>query len=201
MNIKSTAINTMPLSGTVTPTASAPKMILRAVYTDRGAQGLMAHTVEGIAVRRSSTVRAVSADDATGMMSRMEANGGIETMAAKANGYLVFKNVDLSGIRALQIAAQAPAREGFKGGTIEVRLGALVGELIGQATIGNAGVVAPDANAMQTAGASAATTAAGVATIPLKPTSGQRDLFIVVRNFSAKPDELVLSIGTITFIQ
>jgi hypothetical protein len=82
-----------------------------------------------------------------------------------------------------------------------VRLGSLVGELIGQATIGIAGVVAPDANAMQTAGASATAAAPGIAVIPLKPVAGQRDLFIVVRNFSAKPDELVLSIATLTFVQ
>lgn len=203
MNIKSTTVNATPMSGSFAPGADG-KVVLRAVYTDKGAQGLMAHTVESIAVRRSPTVRAASADETSGMTMRMEANGGLETMSAKAGGYLVFKNIDLSGIRALQIAAQAPAREGFKGGTIEVRLGSLVGELVGQATVGNAGVVAPDANAMQNAGGAGSAGragAAGVATIPLKTAAGPRDLYVVVRNFSAKGDEPVLSIATVTFVQ
>lgn len=206
MNIKSAAISARPLSGTFAPApADASKVIFRAVYTDKGVAGppaLMAHTVETIAVRRSPTVRAVSADETSGTSVRMEANGGVETLSAKAGGYLVFRNVDLTGVRELRIAAQAPAREGFKGGTIEVRLGSLVGELVGQATIGNAGVVAPDANAMQNAGGAVpSAAAAGVATIPLKGATGQRDLFIVVRNFSVKGDEPVLSIATITFVQ
>ncbi len=207
MNIKSAAINTQPLTGAFTPTASpSSKLVFRAVYTDKGVAGppaLMAHTVEAIAVRRSPTVRAVSADDTSGMTLRLEGNGGVETLSATANGYLVLRNIDLSGIRALRIAAQAPAREGFKGGTIEVHLGSVVGELVGQATIGTAGVVSPDANAMQNAGGAPApgAAAAGIATIPLKAVAGPRDLFIVVRNFSAKADEPVLSIATITFVQ
>ena len=121
----------------------------------------------------------------------------------KANGYLVFKNIDLSGIRALQIAAQAPLREGFKGGTLEVRLGSLTGELVGQATIGNAGAM-QDANAAQSAGGAVApggTVGVVPATIPLKPMTGSRDIYLVVRNAGAKTDDLVLSIATITFVQ
>jgi len=146
---------------------------------------------------------ATSADESVGMTERMEANGGLATLSGKAGSYLVFRNLDLTGIRELRIAAQAPAREGFKGGTIEVRLGSLVGELVGQATIGNAGVVT-DANAMQTSGGAAAPVApgaAGIATIPIKTPVGQRDIFIVIRNFSAKVDEPALSIATITFVQ
>ena len=79
----------------------------------------------------------------------------------------------------------------------------MVGELIGQATIGNAGVVGPDANAMQNSGgaAGAGNAAGAVATIPIKTPIGQRDVYVVVRNFSAKADEPILSIATISFIQ
>jgi cytochrome c len=204
LNVKSTSINEKPLTGTFSSQGSTgsagsagSKVILRAVYTDKGAGDLMAHTVEAVAVRRSPTLRASSADETSGMTARMEGNGGVETMAAKPNGYLVFRNLDLTGIREVHIAAQAPAREGFKGGTIEVRLGSLVGELIGQVTIGNAGVVSPDANAAQQAGGAGnigQAAGAGAAVIPLRNATGQRDLFVVVRNFSAKADEPVLSI-------
>lgn len=204
MHIKSTTINATPLSGTFTPQpAASSKIVFRAVYTDKAPAGLMAHTVDAVTVRREPTVRAVSADETQGMSLRMEANGGVETMSAKANGYLVFRNIDLTGIRELRIAAQAPSREGFKGGTIEVHLGAMVGELVGQVAIGNAGVVGQDANAMQTSGG-AVGAAAGqvpVGVIPIKTPLSQRDLYIVVRNFSAKPDEPILAISTISFVR
>jgi cytochrome c len=195
------------IAGTYAPTggATAGQVIFRAVYTDKGVAGptpLLSHTVERVAVRRSPVVRAVAADQSQGMTLRMEANGGVETMSAVANGYLVFKNIDLSGIRELRIVAQAPNREGFKGGTLEVRVGGLAGDLVGQATIGNAGVVAPDANAAQTAGRAPVPSAGPApAVIPLRNVAGPRDLWIVARNFGAKPTEPVLSITAITFVQ
>ncbi len=225
MNIKSTTINTLPLSGAYHTgsggsggsggaggwggsagsggsrgaAGAAGKIVFRAVYTDKGAPGLRSHTVEAVTVRRSPTLRAVAADVTSGMSFRFEMNGGVQTMAAHTNDYLVFKNIDLTGIRQLRIASQAVAREGFKGGTIEVRLGSVTGELIGQATIGNNGVVV-DATAAETAGAGGAS-GAGVATVALKATSGERDLYFVVRNAAAKPGDLILSISTITFVQ
>ncbi len=205
MNIKATTINATPLAGTVAPGGvGTGKIVFRTVYTDKGAQGLLAHTVEQVAVRRSPVVRAVTADEQVGTFIRMEANGGIETIASRAGGYLVFKNLDLTGIREIQIAAQAPAREGFKGGTIELHLGALVGELLGQITVGTAGQVGPTASAIQAAGGAGAPGGAGAAGLPaiaLKNATGQRDLYVVFRNSSAKPEEPVVALAELRFIK
>lgn len=223
MNIKATAISSTVLTGTYAVSAvgaqgasgaagaqgaagaggASTKIVLRAVYTDRGAPNLLAHTVESVAVRRSTSVRAASADDMSGTFIRMEANGGIETVAGRANGYLVFKNIDLTGIREIQIAAQAPAREGFKGGTIEIRLGALVGELVGQVNVGTAGVVGPTASAIQAAGGGGASAGqgAGFPSVALKNATGQRDIYVVFRNFSAKSDEPVVALSELRFVR
>lgn len=181
MNIKSEAIGGAPLSGTFATSASigTNKLVLRAVYADNGAQDLASHTVERIAVRRNSMVSTVSADDSSGMARRVEGNGAVETMAAKPGGYLVWRNIDLTGIREMRIAATAPIREGFKGGTIEVRLGSLRGELVGQFDV------------------TTATTMPGV--IAIRTTTGPRDLYVIVGNATAKPEEMTVSIATITF--
>jgi cytochrome c len=115
MNIQSDAIagapyissSGKPLEGTFAATGTN-KLVLRAVYTDMGAKDLASHTVERIAVRRNPIVSAVSADDSSGMMRRVEGNGAVETMASKPGGFLMWRNIDLTGIRELQIAATAP---------------------------------------------------------------------------------------------
>jgi cytochrome c len=53
----------------------------------------------------------------------------------KNNGYIGFKNLDLSGIRQLELNASANPTQGFTGGVIEIRLDNPTGELLGQATI------------------------------------------------------------------
>jgi cytochrome c len=208
MHVTSTEINARPLRGTIpvpAPAAGAQpsgKFIFRAVYTDKGAADLLAHTTERIAVRRSPVVQASSADDSSNMVLRLEGNGAVATMAGKPNGYLVFRNVDLTGIRELRIAATAPAREGFTGGTIEVRVGSLAGELLGSLTVGAAGVTAPTASQIQEAGgAPSPARPAAFGAIKLAAPTGPRDLFIVVRNFSAKPDDMVAALSTITFVR
>ena len=116
MNIKSEAINGAPLAGTFTATGTN-KLVLRAVYSDNGPPDLASHIVERVAVRRNPIVSAVTADDSSAMVRRVEGNGAVETMASKPGGYLVWRNIDLTGIRELRIAATAPIREGFKGGS------------------------------------------------------------------------------------
>lgn len=178
MNIESTSINGAPLAGTFSPTGTN-KLVLRAVYTDGGAADLASHTVEKVTVRRNPIVSTTSADVVSGMVRRVEGNGAVETMAATPGGYLLWRNVDLTGIKELQIAATAPIREGFKGGTIEVRLGSLTGELVGQFEV------------------TTATRTPGV--IPVKPATTPKDLYVIVRSPGAKPDEMTISIATITF--
>ena len=88
---------------------------------------LAAHTVESVVVRRSPQISATRADVISGATTRFEANGAQETVVGVANSYVAFTRVDLTGIKQITLAAQAPARENFLGGTIEVRLGSPTG--------------------------------------------------------------------------
>jgi cytochrome c len=51
------------------------------------------------------------------------------------NGYIVFKNIDLSGVKQLALSATADPSEGYAGGIIEIHLDETTGELIGQAEV------------------------------------------------------------------
>ncbi len=134
-------ISTLPLKGTYTPKIpdgdnGKGKLIVRAAYTDKSAKGSEAITTEEVKVLRSAELSPGTADT----LHRAEVN--LQTMFAvslniipKANGYIGFKQLDLTGIPQLEISAMAFPMMGYLGGTIEVRLDNPDGELLGQVTI------------------------------------------------------------------
>jgi cytochrome c len=134
-------ISTLPLKGNFTPKIpegdnGKGKVIVRAAYTDKSAKGSEAITTEEIKVLRSSQLSPGTADT----MYRAEVN--LQTMFAvslniipKANGYIGFKQIDLTGIPQLEISALAYPMMGYLGGTIEIRLDKPDGDLLGKVDI------------------------------------------------------------------
>jgi cytochrome c len=194
-------INALPARGTV-PT-KAPEgdsgrgaFLVRAVYTDRGAGMLPPHTVEAMAVRRSPQMSATRADVIKGAATRFEANGAVEAIVGMPGSYIAFTRVDLTGIKQISLAAQAPAREGFAGGTIEVRFGSPAGAVAGQADVKSQQVQEGTAEAQLAAIGRARTAAIAV---PIPATAGFRDVYLVFRNDSAKSDQPLISLSSVTF--
>ena len=113
-------INAFPAKGSV-PTkppdgdTGRGAFVVRAVYTDKGAGKLPPHTVESVGVRRSPQISATRADVIRGATTRFEANGAQEAVVGVANSYVAFTRLDLTGIKQITLAAQAPARENFLG--------------------------------------------------------------------------------------
>jgi cytochrome c len=135
----------LPLTGTHTPQLPPDdegrgSLVFHAVYTDRGANGLPARTSEAIKVLRSPRLGVNSAAVRQGVQVTA-GRGGAFTGAASPNGYLAFTGIDLTGIKRIEIAAQAGGRGGAVGGTVEVRRGSPTGELLGQAAV----IAQPDA--------------------------------------------------------
>jgi cytochrome c len=99
---------------------------LIASYTDRGGNGIKAITRQERITLKYPLLRAADADE---FVEAAKANVG-ETQMVKytTNGsYLVFKNIDLTGVKNLLISLQ-PKK---KSGRIEIRLGSHEGRLIG----------------------------------------------------------------------
>ena len=194
-------INALPASGTV-PTRipdgdnGRGAFLVRAVYTDKGARNLPPHTVEAVAVRRSPQMSATRADVIKGATTRFEANGAVETIVGMPGSYIAFTRLDLTGIRQISLAAQAPAREGFAGGTIEIRFGSPAGAVVGQADVKS--VQLQEGTAEAQLAAVGRGRAAAIA-VPIPATDGFRDVYLVFRNDTAKSDQPLISLSSVTF--
>jgi cytochrome c len=231
LNSNQKTINTLPLKGTYTPKIpegdnGKGTIIIRAAYTDKSAKGSEALTTEEIKLLRSSQLSPGSADT----IFRAEVN--LQTMFAvslniipKANGFIGFKQIDLTGIQELEINATAFPMMGYLGGTVEVRLDNPEGELLGEVKVESVNPVfgGASANAVQNAGGakvktvktepvSKATVAPkkpaagfknpfdrpGIKT-DLKAVSGLHDLFFVFKNENAKGDQPLMTVSNIKF--
>jgi cytochrome c len=194
-------INAFPAKGSIAtkpPDGDTGRgaFVVRAVYTDKGAGKLPAHTVDAVAVRRSPLISATRADVLSGATTRFEANGAVETVVGVPNSYIAFNRIDLTGIKQITLAAQAPAREDFSGGTIEVRLGSPTGAVVGQADVKSVQLQEGTAEAQLAAVGRGRTPTFA---IPIPPTSGVRDVYLLFRNDSAKADQPLISLATVTF--
>ncbi|ODS57748.1 MAG: PKD domain-containing protein, partial [Acidobacteria bacterium SCN 69-37] len=155
-----TTVTSLPLSGryTVEPPpgdSGRGSVVVRAVYTDRGAGSLPPRTGEAMAVLRSPRVGVMQAEALSATEVNVSRQGGAG-LVARPGGHALFRGIDLTGIRQIVFSAQAGGRGGEVGGTIEVRLGSPTGTLIGQAV-----VPPPAAPAGRGGGAAAAQPAAG----------------------------------------
>lgn len=170
-----TRLSSAPLEGTYT--ALLPEgdpgrgaVVLRAVYTDKGAQEYPPQTSEALKLLRSPRLGPATADVQNGLLPA-PARGSSGAVIPRANAHIGFKGLDLTGITKVELAAQAPARGGNVGGTIEIRLDSPAGPLIGDAAIGVSGAgrgrsETPTATQIQEAG--------GAVPGPVTPTGGGR---------------------------
>jgi cytochrome c len=127
--------NVLPLKGDFTPDKHIGKnekgiYILRAAYTDKGANGVGPITGSKTIVLRSPTLKAVAADAPANLM-KVNFNGKDFAILGN-NTFAAFNNIDLTGIKYITLGA---ATQGTSA-VIEVRLGSPDGALLGEAAIG-----------------------------------------------------------------
>jgi cytochrome c len=162
--------------------------LFRAVYTDRGVKDIPPITSDVLIVRRSPQLSPGLADIIHGASTRVENNGAGPVAAVPAAGaHLGFRQLDFTGVRAIDILAQAVARERHAGGTIELRLDKPDGPVAGRAT-----VAAPGVGPRPKPGAPAAT-------IPVAVT-GTHNLFVVFSNDAAPPPAALMVVTGIRFV-
>ncbi|HXW07158.1 MAG TPA: PQQ-dependent sugar dehydrogenase [Vicinamibacterales bacterium] len=201
----------LPLSGTFTPAipegdTGRGSVVIRAVYTDRGANKLPAQTAEAMRVLRSPTLSVSSADIQSGVVAAT-GRGNAGTIVPRANSHIGFRQIDLTGMGRAEVMAQAPPRGGHAGGTLEVRLDSPTGPVIGQGSVGGGGRASgPTASEVQAAGGRAGGRGRGRGTGPapvvvqLKPTAGLHDLYIVFRNAQVTGQQPLMTVSGITLL-
>jgi cytochrome c len=190
----------LPLTGSFVP--HPPKddadssLILRAAYTDQGGDAGTPLSGESLQVLHSPVFPIKSAKQTSGLESR---NG---KTFAKSGARWQISDVDLTGVGRLELIAQGQA-----GGDIEVRLddpvnGTLLGNASLAASTGGAEKSAPVSldHGISTPGAQTAAPIAGGVSIPLKETHGQHTLFVLFKNATAKPNDQLMVLSSLTLV-
>jgi cytochrome c len=179
----------LPLSSTHTHTLSPDDdgrgaLVIRAVYSDNGAQGVPAHTSDAVAVLRGPLISAGRADILDGVTTTVEnRTAGPVAIIAGANSHIAFRGIDLTGVRRAELVASATLGQGNVG--IEIRLGAPTGPLLARADV----PVTPPRS-----GDDPPTPPAPV-TVTLRETQGVHDVYFVFKNnYRATPTQSLMTL-------
>lgn len=221
LSINDTRLSALPLTGSVTPAIpegdnGRGSLVLRAVYSDKGAPELPALTTEAMTILRSPKLGPQQADVQQNITAA-PTRGSAGAVLPMSNSHLGFKGIDLTGVKGVELLAQATARGGHAGGTVEARLGSPTGTLIGQQRValgGGRGNQPPTATEIQAAGGALPPAAGGRGGQPavagrgpgggilldLKPTSGIQDLYFVFTNDKATAAQPLMTLSTITLL-
>ncbi len=106
--------------------------ILRAAYQDKGASKLPSLTSEQSFVLRSAKLDIHGFDEFVDV-NKMAFSGANLVLPVKSGSYLALKQIDLTGIKSLNLVARAPkAQLNAVGGQVELHLGSPSGTLIGK---------------------------------------------------------------------
>jgi cytochrome c len=181
----------LPVRGAYTPTvardsAGQGAVVLRAAYTDRGANGLPGVAAEQAVVLRAPTLVVARGDLGEGVTTVANPALPVDfTIGGRSGAHVRFRGLDLTGISAVVFSALAPVQYfNTVGGKVEVRLDAPDGALLGETP-----VIAP----------AAALGAPSPLRAALKATPGVHDVYFVFRNADAPAGRALLVLTTATF--
>ena len=161
-------------------------VVLRAAYTDRGANGMPAITKDKEVILRSPTVVIASGELAEGVSKQSVPELPVEiTVVSRPGASVALKQIDLTGVAGVVFTGVAPAQHQARGGKVEVRLDSPTGPLLGESEM-----IRP------TTDSAAPPSRLRVA---LRPTSGLHDVYLVFRNPDAKGDGFLFGLLTATF--
>jgi cytochrome c len=185
----------LPPTGEYTPPAATAEstapgggaVVLRAEYTDKGANGLPGAEADKTVVLRAPIVVVSSGELGEGVSKMQVPQFPVPfAMPNRSGSYAKFRQLDLSNISEVVFSVSAPAQYGSVGGKVEVRIDAPDGALLGET----------EAIAPQTV-ANAPPVQARAA---IKPTSGVHDVYFVFRNEQAKAQAMLFIVTTATFV-
>ncbi|MFL5604055.1 MAG: ThuA domain-containing protein [Gemmatimonadaceae bacterium] len=188
---RKTTAPSLPVEGAYVPPAGsgdapAGALVLRAEYTDRGANGMPPISKEKTVALRSPNVVVASGELSEGVSRQSVEGMPVElTIVNRPGASVALKQIDLTGIGAVTFTAVAPAQYQARGGKIEVHLDSPSGALLGESE-----PIRPTADS--------AARPAPLRTV-LRPTSGVHDLYFVFRNPDATGDGFMFGLVTATF--
>lgn len=121
---------TLGLNKPADQSSSKGVFVVRATYLDKGNKKMAPVQSEKWLFLRHPALNVEKADVSKGIMQLI--TPGRSTNMVGQNPYLGYKDLDLTGISTIEIAASAQARSNATGGVIEIRLDSPTGTVIGQ---------------------------------------------------------------------
>ncbi len=109
--------------------AGRGSLVVRAVYTDQGEEQATPLTGESLRLLRSPVLTPASAEVKQGL------EPGMLGQTAKRGAVVGFRNLDLTGVKQVEISANAVSQMQHAGGTVELHLDSPTGELLGEAKV------------------------------------------------------------------
>jgi cytochrome c len=183
----------LPVRGAYVPAAatdSSPQgvVVLRAAYTDRGANRMRSASAEKAVVLRAPVVVVAGGEVAEGVQKYSGPEAPVEvTIGSRSGAFVGFRQLDLTGVSAIVFSALAPVPNvNSVGGKVEVRLDSATGALIGEtAVIQPQAAMAPPSRLRAT----------------LRATPGVHDVYFVFRNENAKEGQNLFVLFTAGFVR
>jgi len=186
---RKTSAGSLPVQGAYVPppgSGDAPQgvVVLRAAYTDRGANGMPAITKDKTIVLRSPTVVVATGELSEGVQKQSVPGQPVQiTVVNRSGASVALKQIDLTGVAAVIFSAVAPAQSQAKGGKVELHIDSVTGPLLGETEL-----IRPTTDA----------TPLRLRTV-LRPMSGLHDVYLVFRSPDAKGDQFLFGLLTATF--
>ncbi len=207
-----------PLEGTFVTEVPAKQngkggYLLRAAYRDRGKGNLPSLSSEKIIALRNPTLDVENPDMERG--TELLTTPGRSFYISEHEGYIGFRQLDLSGITAITISAEKPTRVDGAGGILEIHLDQPDGPLVGvteeieavemdfRAEIDKA-IAAWEAGGQKGPRPSFGSILAMLRpsfTIAIDETPGNHDVYFVAKNPDAQKGQKLLQLYSVTFLK
>lgn len=190
--------NSLPLTGSYTPTIEPGQsdqgvFIVRAAYTDQGANGIPGIKREQVLMLRNSNLNAHdAADEVQDVMKLKLPNPPIKLLIPEAEGsWFKISNTDLTGMGMIMVVATANANFGFTGGQIEVHIDSPDGPMIGMTSMIEPVAPPPGTDPMQVP--------PSMAMAPIQSMDGKHDLYFVCKAPPGDPTGRMFGIFNVIF--
>lgn len=202
LDVKPTA-EVLPLAGQVT--AKVPEgedgnggFLLRASYADKGAGAVGSLSGDDFVALRNPFVNPQVAEIRNSV--QLLTTPGTSFFMVGNNSHIGYKNIDMTGIRQIDLFLQAPPRAGAAGGYVEVHIDSPTGPLLG-----TTGVVKPKQVGF-------GRPPEGVDPVKwrrmrntqvqavLEPSEGRHDVYFVFKNEQAGPEQILVQVSEIQFL-
>lgn len=183
--------------------------LFRVAYQDKGATELGTLTGEKIIALRNQYVDPEKADIKIGTKVTTTPSRNFNIVGN--NAHIGFKNIDLSGVKRIDLIVQAPPRLGAAGGTVEIHIDTPDGKLVGVTEKimpkdvnfrAMMAMMSPQTSQLGQPPVDVAAVRRSIltnATTPISPVDGFHDVYFVFRNQEAKPEQILVQVSEIGF--